>query len=172
MDLYGVPAYGIQLAELLAGVLKLDGHLAADPKDLSELLAAAKGAIAAGTPGPTTTGAVKSYVHTVPDHCDRVIWRGNYIGLASRGMPAPTPVFVVQLSGGTILKTSGTQAAHIIFIDEDIEGGDPDEVAEVLGQDYCVTQCDAETGPASTDLVDQVLSDLQDAHNGCGANCG
>lgn len=34
MNLVGVPAYGVQLAEVLADVLKLGGHLPSAPKDL------------------------------------------------------------------------------------------------------------------------------------------
>ena len=43
MNLNGVTAYGVQLAELLAGVLKLDGRIETPPTDLRQLIAALLG---------------------------------------------------------------------------------------------------------------------------------
>jgi hypothetical protein len=122
MNLVGVPAYSVQLAELLAEVLKQGGHLQAPPKDHYELIKVAKGVIAAG---PRTE---------------------------------QTPVFVVEMEDGSILSTSGTQAAHIIFIDTDTEDSDDEDVVHVLGQDHQVTQFQVEASPASAILVDQVLT--------------
>lgn len=254
MNLANVPAYGMQLAELLAGVLKLDGHIQSEPKDLPELLAAARGVIAAGARieqplvlDATLTDGHAQRIWIVTDDTgvdvmlcpqkpsvgsieqleakiDRKVMVAEYFltptklaQLVDRGlMPplpkhtyrfnidgpdghrikgytaeqvahaqaeavlldrhanprithAPTPVFVVQLDGGTILKTSGTQAAHVIFIDADTEGGECSEVAHLLGQDYYVTQHVAETGPASADLVDRVLTELTAAQEAADA---
>lgn len=48
MNLNGVTARGVQLAELLAGVLKLDRRIEKPPADLRQLIAAAQSVIAAG----------------------------------------------------------------------------------------------------------------------------
>lgn len=36
----------------------------------------------------TAAPAATSYVHTVPDHCDRVVWRGRYLSLPLQAAPA------------------------------------------------------------------------------------
>jgi hypothetical protein len=161
MKLFGSHAHGAELAKLLADVLRQTGHLKAEPADLQELIKAANGVITAGGDAPVPPAAAKSYVQTVPDHCDRIIWRGDYVALPmNRSAHTGTPVFVVETEGGTLLKTSGTHAAHLIFIDTDTEGSDPDQVVHVLGADHHVTHHLAEVTPASALLVDQVLTDI------------
>lgn len=176
MNLVGVPAYGVQLAELLADVLKLGGHLASPPQDLHELLAAAK-AVAAigqaeknkvGLPAAAQPGApnevVRSYVHTVPDHCDRIVWRGDYVTLGKeRHNHKLPPVFIVEMNGGTMVKTHGTVNAEVIFIDEDTEGGDRDQVMKILGRDHYVTEHFVTADANSAALIDQVQDDILDA---------
>jgi hypothetical protein len=176
MNLVGVPAYGVQLAEVLADVLKLGGHLPSPPKDLHELLAAAKAVVSAGPAGKNHVGlpaapqpgapdeAVASYVHTVPDHCDRIVWRGDYVTLRNeRHDHKPPPVFVVEMNGGTIVKTHGTVNAEVIFIDEDTEGGDRDQVMNVLGQDHYVIEHMVTAGMDSAALIERVQGDIFDA---------
>lgn len=161
MKLFGSHAHGAELAELLAGVLQQTGHLHTKPTDLQELIKAANGVITAGGKAPVPPAAARSYVQTVPDHCDRIIWRGDYVALpVDRVAHTGTPVFVVEMDSGTLLKTSGTHAAHVIFIDTDTEGSDADQVVHVLGQDHHVTHHQAEVTPASASLVDQVLTDI------------
>jgi len=161
MNLFGSHAHGAELAKLLAGVLRQTGHLKAEPADLQELIKAANGVITAGGNAPVPPAAAKSYVQTVPDHCDRIIWRGDYVALpVNRSAHTGTPVFVVEMDGGTFLKTSGTHAAHLIFIDTDTEGSQHDQVVHVLGEDHHVTHHQAEVTPASALLVVQVLTDI------------
>lgn len=161
MNLFGSHVHGAELAKLLAGVLRQAGHLQAEPADLQELIKAANNVITAGGNAPVPPVAAKSYVQTVPDHCDRIIWRGDYVALpVNRSAHTGTPVFVVEMEGGTLLKTSGTHAAHLIFIDTDTEGSDHDQVVHVLGEDQHVTHHQAEVTPASALLVDQVLTDI------------
>lgn len=176
MNLVGVPAYGVQLAEVLADVLKLGGHLPSPPKDLHELLAVAKAVVSPGPAGKNDVGlppapqlsapgdAVTSYVHTVPDHCDRIVWRGDYVTLRKeRHDHKPPPVFVVEMNGGTIVKTHGTVNAEVIFIDEDTEGGDRDQVMNVLGQDHYVIEHMVTAGVDSAALIERVQDDIFDA---------
>jgi len=176
MNLVGVPAYGVQLAELLADVLKLGGHLRTPPQDLHELLAAAKAVVAAGPAEKNNDGlsasahsgagseAVWRYVHTVPDHCDRIVWRGEYVTLGKeRHDHKLPPVFVVQMNGGTIVETHGTVNAEVIFIDEDTEGGDRDRVMNVLGQDHYVTEHFVTADANSVALVERAQDDILDA---------
>lgn len=176
MNLVGVPAYGVQLAEVLADVLKIGGHLQAPPKDLHDLLAAANAVVAAGTVETNTLSrlaapqrtapveAVLSYVHTVPDHCDRIVWRGDYVTLRKdRHDHKPPPVFVVEMNGGTIVKTHGTVNAEVIFIDEDTEGGERDQVMNVLGQDHYVIEHIVTAGADSAVLIERVQDDIFDA---------
>lgn len=176
MNLVGVPAYGVQLAEVLADVLKLGGHLQSPPTDLQELLAAAKAVVAAGPTGNDKVGlpaaaqpgapneAVRSYVHAVPDHCDRIVWRGDYVTLGKdRHNHKLPPVFVVEMNGGTIVKTHGTVSAEVIFIDEDTEGGDRDHVMKVLGQDHYVIEHIVTADASSDALIELVQDDILDA---------
>lgn len=251
MNLTGVPAYGAQLAELLAGVMKLAGHLPTPPKDFQEVMEAARGVIAAGarietptvldasrTDGhaqrvwivkdaagtdvmlcpqepnqhaisqiegrigrevkveeyfltPTSLAALvdKGFMSPLPAH-GGPLYLFNFNGanghrvkgytaeqvrqaqaeaaaldrhMHPRATDAPAPVFVVEMDGGTILKTSGTQAGQVIFIDSDTEGGDADQVMRVLDADHYVIQHVAHTGPDGVALVHQVLTDITDA---------
>lgn len=235
MNLFDVPAYGAQLAQLLAEVMKLAGHLKTPPKDLRELIAAAQRVIAADArvdhpvvldaaltdghaqrvwivtddagvdvmmcpkkPDATAIENIEAKIgHKVeveeffltPTKLAQLVDRGLMAPLPNhnpndprrnvysadevrqaqaeavaldrsvhpRVTHAPTPVFVVEMQGGTILKTSGTQAAHVFFIDTDTEGSDDDQVVRMLGEDYHVTQHQADVSPASAILVDQVL---------------
>lgn len=175
MNLVGVPAYGVQIAQLLADVLKLGGHLPSPPQDLHQLLAAAKTAVAAGPvekklglPAATQPGAgndaVRSYVHTVPDHCDRIVWRGEHVTLGEeRHNHKLPPVFVVQMNSGTIVETHGTVNAEVIFIDEDTEGGDRDQVMKILGQDQYVIEHFVTADASSAALIEQVQDEILDA---------
>lgn len=161
MNLFGSHAHGAELAKLLAGVLRQTGHLKAEPADLQELIKAANSAITAGGNAPVPPAAAKSYVQTVPDHCDRIIWRGDYVAEpVNRSANTGTPVFVVEMEGGTLLKTSGTHAAHLIFIDTDTEGSDHDQVVQVFGEDHHVIQHQAQVSADSALLIDQVLTEL------------
>lgn len=176
MNLVGVPAYGVQLAELLADVLKLGGHVQSPPQDLHELLAAAKSVVASGPVAKDHVGppaaaqpgvgndAVRSFVHTVPDHCDRIVWRGEYVTLGKeRHNHKLPPVFVVQMNGGTIVETHGTVNAEVIFIDEDTEGGDRDRVMKILGQDQYVIEHFVTADVSSAALIERVQDEMLDA---------
>lgn len=235
MNLNGVTAYGVQLAELLAGVLKLDGRIGTPPRDLRELIAAAQSVIAAGARvnHPVVLDAALTDGHAqrlwivrddagvdvmmcpqkpdateiknletkigrkveveefflTPTKLAQLVDRGLMTPLPNhnpndprqrvysadevrraqaeavaldrsvhpRISHAPTPVFVVEMEDYSILKTSGTQAAHIIFINTDTEDSDDDQVVHVLGANHHVTQHQVAVSPASTILVDQVL---------------
>nr|MDN4045034.1 hypothetical protein [Massilia sp. YIM B02787] len=235
MNMFGVPAYGAQLAQLLAEVMKLDGHLQAPPKDLRDLIVAARGVIAAGarvnhpvvldaaltdghaqrlwivtddagvdvmmcpqkpdateienleakigrkveveefflTPSKLAKLVDRGLMTPLPDQTPndprQKVYSADEVRQAQaeavaldrsvhpRITDAPTPVLVVEIDGGTILKTSGTQAAHVIFIDTDTDGSDDDQVVHVLGEDHHVIQQQAEVSPASATLVDHVL---------------
>lgn len=238
MNLNGASAYGVQLAELLAGVLKQDGRIKAPPTDLRELIAAAQGVIAAGarvnhpvvldaaltdghaqrlwivtddagvdvticpekpdasaiekleakigrkveveefflTPTKLAQLVDRGLMTPLPNHTPsdprRKVYSADEVRQAQaeavaldrsvhpRITQAPTPVFVVEMDGGTILKTSGTQAAHVIFIDPDTEGSDDDQVLHVLGEDHHVIQHQAQVSPDSALLIDEVLTEL------------
>lgn len=238
MNLNGVTAYGVQLAELLAGVLKLDGRIETPPTDIRQLIAAAQSVIAAGArvnhpvvidaaltdghaqrlwivtddagvhvmmcprkPDATVIEsleakigrkvAVEEYFLTptklaqlvdrglmtpLPNHNPndprRKVYSADEMRQAQaeavaldrsvhpRITHAPTPVFVVEMDGGTILKTSGTQDAHVIFIDTDTEGSDADQVLHVLGEDHHVVQHQAQVSADSALLIDEVLTEL------------
>lgn len=106
-------------------------------------------------------GVMKLHGHldATPKNLRELIDAAQRVVAAGPRIP-PTPVFVVELDGGTILKSSGTEPAHIIFVDADIDGGDVDQVIHVLGQDQYVTQHEADTSPAGAALIDRLMEDL------------
>ena len=59
--------------------------------------------------------------------------------VAAGGKADELPVIVVQLRGGTIEQSIGTHPARIIFLDDDIEGLDRNQVTYVSGEDQYVT---------------------------------
>lgn len=67
------------------------------------------------------------------------------------------PVIVVTLGGGTIKESYGTHPARIVFVDDDIEGLDRNQVTYVLGEDQYVTDGALLVRP---DLIADVLEDL------------
>lgn len=67
------------------------------------------------------------------------------------------PVIVVQLRGGTIEQSMCTHPARIIFLDDDIEGLDRNQVTHVSGEDQYVTDGLVDVKPTS---VADVLGEL------------
>jgi hypothetical protein len=71
--------------------------------------------------------------------------------------PAPVPVVIVSLDGGTIVESYGSHPARVIFLDGDTEGGDDSQVAEVFGEDKYVTDGMVDVRPRR---VAEILEEL------------
>ncbi len=55
--------------------------------------------------------------------------------------PLPAlPLIVVELDGGTINCVTANCAARVIFLDTDTEGGDEDQITEIDGTDFYVSE--------------------------------
>lgn len=77
---------------------------------------------------------------------------------------AVEPVIVIELDSGTIVQTSGSHPAKVVFLDSDTEGGDSDQIMTVAGQEYYVTrgsvQTESNVHHGGAAFVARVLEDL------------
>jgi len=77
------------------------------------------------------------------------------------------PVVVVLMSGGSVNSISATHPADVIVLDEDIGTSDPDDLPQIGGKTFRVTERSADTRPGSphagSAFVWNVLADLDAA---------
>lgn len=77
----------------------------------------------------------------------------------ARGKADELPVIVIQLRGGTIEQSIGTHPARIIFLDDDLEGLDRNQVTYVSGEDQYVTDALLNVKPSAVaDVLEEMAA--------------
>lgn len=75
------------------------------------------------------------------------------------------PVVLVEMNGSAISLVTATGPAHVVFLDEDTESGDPDNVMPIGNEELYVTdmsaECDRDAVVRIHDILDQIYENRQ-----------
>lgn len=152
-----------KLHEILSHFARADRPPVAYPPEVTEALATTSRALDLLAQGAEFNHVVEQTGVTAAVSLASV----SALAAVQAAAEAPAPVVVVSMSGGVVEAISATQAADVIVLDDDIGTSDPDDLPQIGGKAFRVTERSADTRPGSphagSAFVWEVLADLDAA---------
>lgn len=72
-------------------------------------------------------------------------------------------VVVIEINGGVVNTVSATHPVRVIILDQDVEGGVPDNIQEINGEDVYISDYHLDLNEDVSKYVDNIVSQLDDA---------